>query len=410
MIIHRKKPKLYSAYRTDSKRIRKKKAAEVYLTIEPIIFYMLVSAVIEVSAHVLMPKNFYVYIHAMAFTLAFILPLFINLSTWIQKKNISEHHYIEHMTYLFCKYKDFKKCLMEIRNAFPKKEECRVVNMSLFTLQETGRIESAMKYIEQHFSGRKTKLLHRYILESRKRPNYNPPAEILTCITTSPAVKHRLQRERRKDRWTIFLCALISMSICVVLEFLGKESGFLKSSYESTIPQIFAFAVFTAVFVIYEAKENILKGNVEKYKLMKVSEWLKELTLFLLVMPVSKAIAKTVEFSDWTIKKKISKLALSIEQENRAEAYLEFADKFGNETVTRIMEFLYAKSSEPYLAPAELTVMLRQLDEIMAKEVSKALLMEKKERTNLLLAPQLATFVMLFGNILTLLESVGRKL
>lgn len=410
MILHRKKPKLYSAHRTDSKRIRKQKATVVYLAIEPIIFYVLVSAVTEVSAHILLPEKYYVYIHLMSFVLGFILPLLINFSAWIKKKNMREHLYIEHMTYLFCKYKDFKKCLMEIRDAFPKKEECRVINMSLFTLQESGRIESSMKYIEQYFSSRKTKLLHRYILESRKRSNYNPPAEILTCITTNPVLSNRSQRERRRDRWTIFLCALISMGICVALEVLGKESGFLTASYESTVPKIFAFSVFTLVFVIYELKENIIKGNVEKYKLMKVSEWLKELTFFLLVMPVPQAIAKSVEFSDWTMKKKISRLALTVEQNNCAEGYLEFADKFSNDTVTRIMEFLYAKSSEPYLAPAELTAMLRQLDEIIAKEVSRALFVEKSERTSLLLAPQLATFVMLFGNILTLLESVGRKL
>lgn len=410
MILYRKKPRLYSAHRTDSRRVRKKKAVTVYLTIEPIIFYMLVSAVLEASAHVLLQKNFYVYIHLMTFILGFVLPVFITCSSWIKKRNISEHLYIEHMTYLFCKYKDFKKCLMEIREAFPKKEECRVINMALFALQESGRTESAMKYIEQHFSGRKTKLLHKYILESRKRPNYTPPAEILTCITTSPAVNQRTKRECRKDRWTIFLCALVSMAICVVLEVVGKESGFLISSYESTVPRFFAFVVFTAVFLIYELKENIAKANAEKYKAMKVSEYLKELTFFLLVMPVPKAIAKSVEFSDWMMKKKISKLALAVEQNNCAEGYLEFADRFGNETITRIMEFLYAKSSEPYLAPAELTVMLRQLDEIMSSEVSRALFVEKRERINLLLAPQLATFVMLFGNILSLIESVGRKL
>lgn len=409
MFFYRKKPKIYSAQRTDSHRVKKAKVAKTLLSIEPILFYMLVAAVFEISANVLVPEKYRIIIHSMSFGLGIILPGYISFNSWRKKRKISESLYVEHMTYLFCKYKDYKQALLEIREMFPKKEESRIINMALFNLSESGKIQSAMKYIEQYFQGRKVKLLHCYILESERRPNYHPPAEILTCITTTPSLDYRTGVGKRKDRWTIFLCALISMSICVVIEAVGKEGGFLPGSYESSLSRLFAFVVFFVVFFVYELKEMVTKGGFEKMRVMKGAMYLKDLTFFLLVMPVSKAIEKSVEFADRSMKRNISRLALSLKS-NSAEGYLEFSDRFDNEIIKRIMEFLYAKSAEPYLAPAELTAMLRQLDEIMAKELSKRMFETKRERTNILLAPQLATFVMLFGNILSLVESVGRKL
>lgn len=410
MFIFRKKPRVYSAHRSCSSIMRKKRATAVFLFIEPILFYMLVAAVLIVSAYVLLEKNDMTAVYSMAFIVGVILPGIITISSWQKKKEQCKRVYVEHMTYLFCKCKDFKKALFEIRDVFPKKEESSVINMALFTMQKTGKTECAMQYIEQRFGGRVVRLLHRYILESLKRPNYVPPAEILTYITTSPTMNERPSKSKRKDRWTIFLCALISMSICMVIEVLGKETGFLSKDYESFSSRFFAFVIFSLVFIIYELKELLQKEDWNNSAAFKVSSYLKELTFFLLVMPVPSAIKKSVEFSEWSIKKKVSKLAVAIEKNNTAEIYLNFAEQFQNETIKRVMEFLYAKSQEPYLAPAELTAMLRKLDEIMAKEISRTIYEKTRERTSLLLAPQLATFVMLFGNILSLANLVGRKI
>lgn len=410
MIYRNKKPRLYSACKSDRKNKYLKRLSDVFIICEPIFFYLLVSAVLEVSAYVLMPANLRVFVHGMAVILSVILQFYVITSSWRRKREISEKLYIEHMTYLFCKHKDFKKALMEIRDIFPQKEEKRIINYALFLQQESRKVESAMKYIEDNFSGTKVKLVHRYILESQVRQNYNPPAEILTCITTSPSTSLRSKSGKRKDRWTILLCALFSVAICVVIESLGKSSGYLSMEYDSSIPCLFAFFVLFGVFVIYEIRDEIKKKRFEKYKGMRVCTYLKDLTFFLLVMPVPKAIVKSTQYLDWSMKKKVSRLAEAIDSENLAEAYLEFGEKFHDETIKQIMEFLYAKSSEPYLAPAELTPMLRKIDEVMARETTRAMMEEKRERTSLLLAPQLASFVMLFGNILSLVDSLGREL
>lgn len=410
MIIRSKKIHLYSAFE-EEKRLQKKRRRKVLLFCEPILFYIVVALLMYESAWVLLPEKLRFFGYIFALSIVLFMPAIYIVSSYFVVKRMGEQVYLEHISYLYCKHLDFKKALMEIRDLFPRKEEVRVINLALYSFSQSGNPVGAMKHIESYFSGRRVKLLHRYILEAIRNKNYVPPAEIITCLTESSEWKKRSHSKKRVDRFTILLCGIVSIGICIFIEAIAKKEGLISMEYDSSYVRIFSMAIVLVSFVLYEIFEcKSIFSSGQNRGITNTVSYLRDLSFFLLIMPVRKAITKSVGYADWRIRNRASKLAAKVDTVNSVDEYLCFAERFHDEKLTRVMELLYAKSEEAYLSPVELTPMLRMLDEIDAREKQKVKLEEKRQRMNLLLAPQVAAFAMLFGNIINLIGTIEGKI